>query len=251
MTVDNELHPLDERYIEAYGLREGGAIDDADGGTLRCPLCAGVLVPTHHQRRGHRYYKHRSEEDTARCPLTTTNYQLERFQIGTHVPDPHAARAHRAQFLFNWKRHFRIARHTAPALTLERFTALVKYADVMNLWAYPLLDQRDLPYVLLVLAGFMAEHRKGDVTTWTRFWFDGRIRSANDLWRSGAPEARLYRVIYRDAVRTPFPTSSEIIRWERIERVERIADITSRGVGRAEMRTFEQFLENDKAVQEE
>jgi hypothetical protein len=104
---------------------------------------------------------------------------------------------------------------------------------------------------MLVLAGFMAEHRKGDVTMWTRFWFDGRIRSAHDLWRSGAPEARLYRVIYRDAVRTPFPTSAEIIRWERVERVDRIADLPSRGVGRAEMRTFEQFLESDKAVEEE
>jgi hypothetical protein len=220
---------------------------------VRCPLCAGELVPTHHQRRGHRYFKHRFDDETARCPLTTANYQLERFDIGAHAPDidSQAARANRAQFLFNWKRHFRIARHTAPALTLERFTALVKYADVMNLWDYPLLDQRDLPYVLLVLAGFIAEHRKGDVTMWTRFWFDGRIRSANDLWRSGAPEPQLYRVIYRDAVRTPFPSGAEIVRWERVERVDRVADLASRGVGRADMRMFERFLEGDTAVEEE
>jgi hypothetical protein len=251
MTVDNEPHPLDERYIEAYGLRESAGGDSDAAMVLRCPLCAGELAPTHHQRRGHRYFKHRHEEETARCPLTTPHYQLERFEIGVRVPDPHAARAHRTQFLFNWKRHFRIARHTAPTLTLERFTALVKYADVMNLWGFPLLDQRDLPYVLLVLAGFIAEHRKGDVTMWTRFWFGGRVRSASDLWRSGAPEPQLYRVIYRDAVRTPFPTGAEIVRWEKVERVERVADLKSRGVGRAEMRMFEQFLESDTVSEEE
>jgi hypothetical protein len=65
-------------------------------------------------------------------------------------------------------------------LTLTRVMSgsTVTYADVINLWGFPLLDHRDLPYVLLVLAGFIAEHRKGDVTTWTRFWFDGHVRSA-------------------------------------------------------------------------
>ncbi|MFC0693343.1 hypothetical protein [Paraburkholderia humisilvae] len=250
--MDNELHPLDERYIEAYGIREGNGSDDPGTGTVRCPLCGGELLPTHHQRRGHRYFKHRHEEQTARCPLTTPNYQLDRFEISLHTPDLNAVRMNRAQFLFNWKRHFRIARHMAPALTLERFIAVVKYADVMNLWGFPLLDQRDLPYVLLVLAGFIAEHRKGDVTMWTRFWFDGRVRSASDLWRSGGVrDPQLYRVVYRDVVRTPFPTGAEIVRWESVERVDRVADLASRGVGRADMRLFEKFLENDTAIEEE
>ena len=241
--MDNELHPLDERYIEAYGYRDGA--EQHELALLRCPLCFSELVPTHHQRRGHRYFKHRREEDAARCPLTTPSYQLERFAADTAVPDMQIAQAHRALFLSNWKRHYRIARHTAPSLTLERFMGLVKYADVMKLWAHPLLVQRDLPYVLLVLAGFIAEHRRGDVTTWTRFWFDGRVNAVGDLWRHGAQAARIYRVVYRDPMRTPFPTGAEIIRWERVERIERVADLSTPRVARMEMRLFDRFLESD------
>jgi hypothetical protein len=105
--------------------------------------------------------------------------------------------------------------------------------------------QRDLPYVLLVLAGFIAEHRRGDVTTWTRFWFDGRVNAVGDLWRNGAQAARIYRVVYRDPIRTPFPTGAEIIRWERVERIDRVADLSTPRADGTEMRLFDRFLESD------
>jgi hypothetical protein len=57
--------------------------------------------------------------------------------------------------------------------------------------------------------------------------------------------------LYRDAMRTPFPTGAEIVRWESVERVERVADLASRGVGRGDMRLFECFLEGDTATEEE
>ena len=38
------------------------------------------------------------------------------------------------------------------------------------------------------------------------------------------------------------------MRWEKIERVERVADLSARGVGRVELRQFDRFLESDRAI---
>ncbi|WP_323120590.1 hypothetical protein [Burkholderia alba] len=239
-----DLHPLDERYVEAYAVGSGIAPNGLPASPC-CPLCLGELVPTPHQRRGHRYFMHRREADAARCPLSTASYQPPEFAIGATRPDPLVAADQRAQFFRNWKRHFQIARHHAPALTIERFTCLIDYADVMNLWSCAALDQRDLPYVLLVLAGFIATHRKGETTVWLRFWFDGRVRTGADLWRPGGPRAGFFRLQYRDPVHTPFPTGADIVRWERIEHIDRIVDLPASGVGPAETRAFDRFLARD------
>lgn len=238
---DKGLHPLDERYIEAFAFR--GDLDVAGYGTplLRCPLCLGELVPTHRQRHGRRYFRHRVNADAVRCPLTTANYQPEEFVVRAPLWEPLIADTNRSRFLFSWKRHYRIARYVAPSLTLERFTGLIEYADVRNLWSHRQLDQRDLPYVLLVLAGFMAVRRKGEGTTWVRFWFDGRVRDAGDLWRPGVPAAQVFRVIYRDPVQTPFPTGAEVVRWERVERIDRLADVSGPDVSRADIHAFDVF----------
>jgi hypothetical protein len=50
--LDKGLHPLDERYVDEYALRDqAGAGVQGVQVTLRCPLCLGVLVQTHRQRR--------------------------------------------------------------------------------------------------------------------------------------------------------------------------------------------------------
>lgn len=245
--LDKGLHPLDERYVDEYALRDqAGAGVQGVQVTLRCPLCLGVLVQTHRQRRGFAYFRHLSDSDSARCPLATSNYQPDGLVVST-LSRPLVAQEQRARFLFNWKRHFRIARGMVPVLSLERFTELIEYADVLNLWSYAPLELKDVPYVLLVLAGFIAVRSGEEEMTWVRFWFDGRVRDVGDLWRTGAPAAQLFRLMYRDPLHTPFPTAAELLHWERVVRVERAQDIGRVAISRAEMRAFDRFMQRNAA----
>jgi hypothetical protein len=247
--LDKGLHPLDERYVDEYALR-----DEVSAGvqgvavSLRCPLCLGVLVQTHRQRRGYAYFRHLSDPDSARCPLATSSYQPDGLVVRA-LPQPLVAQEQRGRFLFNWKRHLRIARGMVPGLSLERFTELIEYADVLNLWSYSSLELKDVPYVLLVLAGFMAVRSGEEERTWVRFWFDGRVRDVGDLWRVGAPAAQLFRLVYRDPFHTPFPTAAELLHWERVVRIERARDIGGPAISRAEMRAFDRFVKRNAATQ--
>ncbi len=164
-----------------------------------------------------------------------------------HARDP-VEREHRTRFLEHWQRHYRIAKAEAPFLDIERFTRLIAYADVVNLWSYPQLDEHDIPYVLLVMAGFMTVHRKGAETTRERFWFEGNVRRAEDLWKTGRKaRARLFKIVYRDPSRTPFPVGADVLRWQLVERVSRVADAGAPRVSRPEIREFELFMERHEA----
>jgi hypothetical protein len=248
--MDNALHPLDERYIDAYAIRETTGTAAQGVSRLRCPFCLGELFLTHRQRRGYGYYKHTSDEDGARCPLTTTGYHQESL-VGRGPQGPQGLQfeqLHRTRFLTNWKRHFRIARSEVPSLTIARFTALIECADVLNLWSSARVDIRDLPYVLLVLGGFMVVRGEEEQKAWVRFLFDGNVRETADIWRPDAPVARLFRVTYRGALHTPFPTSAEIMHWEQVARIERLEDVTTPGVNREEKRAFDHFAQSNAAA---
>lgn len=243
--VDQGLHPLDERYIAAYALRGEPDASGHDGaGQFLCPLCLGELVLTHRRRRGFGYFRHDSEADASRCPLATTNYQLEGLRVG-EPQQPLVAKTHRARFLYNWKRHLRIARSVVPSLRVERFIELIEYADVLGLWSYSSCELADVPYVLLVLAGFIAVRDRNDERMWVRFWFDGHVRDMGDLWRADAPRARLFRLCYRTPVHTPYPTAAELLHWESVVQIERLSDLNEPGIGRADMRIFDHFLTAD------
>ncbi|GLU35590.1 zinc ribbon domain-containing protein [Trinickia caryophylli] len=232
------VHPLDERYVAAY------ARDEVSGdGLVRCPLCGAPLVPSRRHRAGHRYYRHASGADDERCPLTTPSYQPEGIAVGRPY-DPEVGPVQRARFVRLWRRHYRMARASAPGLTLERFSELVALADVLNLWSYPSLDQRDLPYVLLAMAGFMAQRDERGEPVRVRFWFDWTVREVGQLWDAGrAAEPRLFRLVYRNPLHTPLPSGADLLHWEPVERAARLADIRTPVVARPELRAFARFLD--------
>jgi hypothetical protein len=249
------LHPLDERYINAYTLHSA-LHSEADSGAQTpisppaCPLCLGELVANPRRRAGFVNYRHKSGAHAEHCPLTTARYQPDDLMI-RGPRDPLSARRQRSRFLYRWKRHYRIARSAAPSLSIRRFTELIEYADVLNLWSYPRLAQRDLPYALLVLAGFVAARNERDELVWVRFWFDKSVSDMGDLWQEGAHPPRLFKVIYRKPLHTPFPTGAEILFWEPVVRAARRADAETSAVSRAEIRAFARYMEHSASVRSE
>lgn len=247
---DKTLHPLDERYVETYAFRApvAGAADAAASGAAAsgaarwCPLCGGELVPTHRQRHGRRYFRHQDAGDDARCPLTTPHYELAGLAVAQRG-GPAADFGHRTRFLAGWQAHYRRMQMLAPSLTLERFAILIQCADVLNLWSYRSLDERDLPHLLLVLAGFIRVPQADGGAYWIRFWFDARIEDVGDLWTPAGQAAQLFRVHYREPADTPFPSAEAINSWESILRQTRVAATSLPPVGPVESRTFARLLD--------
>ncbi|WP_176154516.1 hypothetical protein [Burkholderia vietnamiensis] len=116
-----------------------------------CPLCFGALEPL---PGAGGYARHRSARCSAQCVLTTRQYQPDELAI-RRSSDVEVAARHRERFVARWACHYASMRHVWPALTIERFIAVIACADVADLWSYRMLRDDDLAAVLLVLAGFM------------------------------------------------------------------------------------------------
>ncbi|HTJ95094.1 MAG TPA: hypothetical protein VL424_18525 [Pararobbsia sp.] len=242
------MHPLDEYYIDTYAQTEE-PVGPIDAPVIRCPMCGHELVIAYRRVGRRRYFKHADSRDDARCPLTTSSYQPEHNWIGRPF-DPKTGPRVRARFLRLWQRHLQVMRHEAPGLSLRRLIELIAHADVVNVWSYPGMTEHHVPYVLLVLAGYLPYPDPKTTSMRVRFWFGDMARDLTDLWHEdGRVSARLFRVIYRPPGRTPLPVADDILRWEEVSMVERVADLAPARISRPEQRAFTRFLEDDRRKQ--
>ncbi|CAB3755265.1 hypothetical protein [Paraburkholderia humisilvae] len=231
---------LDDLNAGAYGFHVVGAhYGIGDKASLYCPVCFGELVPVADDAG--RRFRHFVAQDEARCPLSTLSYQPD--VPGVHRRrDVALEREQRGVFIENWQRHFQVMRRAAPSLTVRRFIYLVGYADVMNLWSYPALEQHDLPYVLLTLAQFMRAGAMGGRPVWVRFCFDATVRDVGDLWTHRGPQARFFKMMYNAPRETPFPTSRQLIHYETVRRDTSFLETPPPWMKRADVKEFQRFV---------
>lgn len=247
--LDSAQHPLAQRSstadpaVDPY-LSTGEPFSGKHGPSAQqyawCPVCLGELTATPDKGADARHFKHRFAQDEARCPLSTASYQPEGLRVGLQR-DAEAERRHRKAFVDLWSYHYAAMKQLAPSLTMQRFTRLVEYADVLNLWSYRELDQRDLPYVLLALADFMIEHGRGPLT-WVRFCFDARVRDVGDLWVPGGRDVQFFRMQYREPSATPFPTAKQLQNWEAVPRSASFLDEPAPRLNVIDVQMFRRFL---------
>jgi hypothetical protein len=209
-----------------------------------CPVCQAELAPVPGDETVAHRFRHALRDDEARCPLTTLSYQPEGMTI-RHMRDVGHESVQRGIFIANWVRHYRAMRQIAAPLTVRRLTQLIECADVANLWSYPGMAQHDVPYVLLVLAGFIRDQGPQGETQWLRFCFDGTVRDVGDLWREGGRAGRsplLFRMVYRHPGETPYPTSRELMHFRVVERDWSFLEGPDPRALRSDARAFERFL---------
>ncbi|GAB2874541.1 hypothetical protein GCM10027093_07520 [Paraburkholderia jirisanensis] len=231
-------HAFDDGSIGADGFVVVGArYGLGPGAGPHCPVCFGELTPV--AGSGGRF-RHRDEDDEARCALSTHSYQPEAPRL-RRMREPVLEREQRSVFIENWPRHFQAMRRAAPTMTVRRFSYLVGYADVMNLWSYPALEQHDLPYVLLTQAQFMRAGAMGGKPVWVRFCFDATVRDVGDLWTQQGSHARFFRMMYSAPRDTPFPTSKELIHYETVRRDTSFLETAPPWIKRADVKEFERF----------
>ena len=170
--------------------------------------------------------------------------------------------SHRQHFIGRWEHHYAAVRRLLSSLTVRRFTTLIAYADVLNLWSYPSLRQDDVAVVLLVLAGFMRlpdVAEAADGARWARFWFDASVYDVDDLWKLRPAPPKLFRVEYREPDVTPFPTGEQVLRWTaaELELVDQTIgvslgadgqDTSASGLRREDVLEFERFAARDRGA---
>lgn len=243
--LDSARHPLAERSSAVDPYETTGEPSSGKPGTgtqqyAWCPVCRGELTATPDRGADARHFKHRFAQDEARCPLSTASYQPEGLSV-SHAREADVERRHRKAFIDHWSHHYAEMKQLAPSLTVQRFTRLVEYADVLNLWSYRNLDQRDLPCVLLALADFMIEHGRGALT-WVRFCFDARVHEVGDLWAPGGRDVQFFRMRYREPSATPFPTAKQLQSWEAVSRSTSFLDEPAPRLNVIDVQVFRRFL---------
>lgn len=207
----------------------------------QCPVCLGELAAVPDEEMAAHRFRHAAADDEARCSLTTPLYQPQEMTV-RHMRDAGRERLQRGAFVRNWLRHYCVMRQLAPSLTVRRLALLIDCADVANLWSYEALAQRDLPYVLLVLAGFIRHQGAQGEPLWLRFCFDGSVHDAADLWRGDRMPPGLFRMVYRQPAGTPFPTSRELMYFRKVGRNWRFLDGPAPRILRSDARQFQRML---------
>ncbi|MGF6304852.1 hypothetical protein [Paraburkholderia sp. WC7.3d] len=229
-----------QTYLAA--LVAAGATDV--GPLTRCPLCQSDLAPARGARHaagaaGHLRHKHRTND--AGCVLTTSAYQPKEL-VAQERRDVIVGGRHREHFIGRWTHHYVAARRLLPSLTVQRFATVIAYADVLNLWSCAVLQQEDVPVVLLVLAGFMRLPNDANGAAWVRFWFDTSVQEVEDLWKPRPVPPRLFQVAYREPEFTPFPTGMQVLYWNEVASRPGWLDGPAPELSPAEMAEFRRFV---------
>ncbi len=207
------LHPLDQRRVTVDEfLQDARAPDAMSRATALCPLCGeDVYVARLHDRAHTQQFSHVAGE-RARCPLVNSRLHDMTF-MSIYCHDEERTRRQRGAFIGHWRHHLMAIRQHAPVFSVQRFTQVIEYADVLHLWSCPTLVQEDVPYILLTLASFIAEMPGTAHPTWLRFVFDASVREAIDLRKPGRTPPRFFRLHYRSSFTSMFPDARHLLEW--------------------------------------
>jgi hypothetical protein len=244
--LDYGLHPFDARTltIEEY-LQEFGLDDEAMRLAPRCPVCGGELYVMQIHDRAHRKQFVHIAGVHALCPLVNDTLNTTPF-VASRNPDLIQEKSQRSEFVSNWRLHLQVMRELVPAISVVRLTRLIEHADVLHLWSCPGLRQEDIPYILLVLAEFIAENPGAQHPAWFRFWFDWSVSEVADLRHPGQRLPQLFRFRYRPSRRSMFPSARHLLEWQQIPMT---GDFLSRALPRLlgwEIESFDEFIARER-----
>lgn len=205
--LEYALHPVEDRLIH---VDDHCRADPLQRQWARCPLCHEALqVLQLRDRTRTRRFVHLAG-DYARCPLVDDALPNPlMLQVGPPLNE--RARQLRVKFFTNWRKHLHAIRQVVSAFGVTRFMRAVEHADVLKVWAWPSLAQRDIPYILLVLADYIAAPRGERHGAWSRFWFDGSVQRVEDLSKPRGKLPRLFRLRYKPPRKMMFPNSRHLI----------------------------------------
>jgi hypothetical protein len=116
-------------------------------------------------------------------------------------PDPERGVRMRADFFLGWEWHFALMQNlTDKALDIDDFISRIELADRHKLWSRRKLELWEIPYILLVWQEFRpiwsSSQQRWLRQDWLRFWFEGRVRTIDDLWIRTEGEFSIVKAYY-------------------------------------------------------
>ncbi|WP_244128412.1 hypothetical protein [Burkholderia gladioli] len=210
--LEYALHPVEDRLVH---VDEFCCDLPLLRGLARCPLCSGVLRVVQLRDRTHaRRFVH-AAGPFARCPLVSDAVPNP-LAVDVGPPLTERARQLRASFFAQWQRHLQTIRQTASAFNVTRFTGAIEHADVLKMWGWPTLAQRDIPYVMLVLTDFIAAPANEKQAAWLRFRFDASVQQIGDLGKPDRVMPRLFRLRYKRPRMSKYPSVRHLIDCQQV-----------------------------------
>ena len=154
------------------------------------------------------------------CPLKNSadcKYQFLREP----EDNPERAARLRTEFFAHWQHHYVLLKTYLDYLYAMDFIESIKDADRTSLWHRSHLSEWEIPYIFLVTRDWPPVESPARTLRreWLRFWFDGRVRTLDDLWIRREGPINLIRTTYRNPARKGPPRLKHVIRPERRHRV--------------------------------
>ncbi|AFL68853.1 hypothetical protein [Sulfurospirillum barnesii] len=183
------LHPFkNESITVTQYIAEFGAKLDAYGNKNlrlfpRCPACGNNMYTkgeTNPEVDG--VFSHQPNCNGF-CPLKESAGKCYEILLPIDE-DPYKTKALRSSFFKHWKFHYNLMKSYLKVLDIFDFIKLIKYADKNKIWSYRHIEEKQIPYIFLVLKEYPPVGNKNKLIRkdWLRFWFDSRVRTLEDLW---------------------------------------------------------------------
>lgn len=241
------LHPdtCEQLTVDAY-CRAFGHLSSASQPPALCPICGEcVELARAHDRAQTLHFTHPSRVAEP-CPLVSS-WVPETLAQASLPRDPAREQKARGEFLEKWAWHFHRVRELAPAYSIDRFTRGIEHADVLHIWACNTLEQSDIPYLFLALAGSMIAS-PDTPRIWFRFWFDMSVQSVSDLHGPRDMPARFYRLRYRNVQAGRFPETRHLTDWTEIAVTGDFLNDEAPRTMSAEVQKFQEFINRRSAT---
>ncbi|MFM0215471.1 hypothetical protein [Paraburkholderia caledonica] len=235
------LHHREERYVDAASYLDELQLSGVEEQMARCPFCRRQMMTVEDDDELGLQFFHRQHFSSSPCPLTTSAVQPP-VLFARGIPNLDVERHNRAAFLACWQTHFAVMTEQVKTLSIERFANLIAVADVLHLWSYKELEQKDIPFILLALAEAITDSTVAHEKMWVRFVFEGRIKAVSDLWAEPGMRAKLYRIQYRPRKNTTMPNARDIVICVEVERSSVSQDSRAVPVSEVDEALFERLL---------
>jgi hypothetical protein len=210
------LHPLEPRRISPreYIAEFGSKFDRIDDNErARCPACKHRLSTPGEDRAGLiTTFRHLPNKDHW-CIFKNASDFRYRLLPNSNL-DPIRGAQLRESFLQNWQKHFILMDWYAAYFDIVDFVERIQLADKEQLWSRPKLQEWEVPHILLVWQAVPPAYKKtGEVlrAEWLRFWFDGRIRTIDDLWIRTEGDFLLTRACYNTDRNAKRPDADDLV----------------------------------------
>lgn len=204
-----------QQYIQDFGskLDQNGAKRIRP--VLICPQCKVSLHTVGENNAGSTdaFFAHDpipKSQAKPYCELKDGGTKKYEGLTPTH-PDIQGGAALRQNFMNNWRKHWALIKTYVEYPDIFPFINAVKHLDSSKTWQHKGLREELVPYIILSLLEFAPPKGKAaNVRNITyRFWFDGTVRTYQDLWIRTTGDFSMIRASYHP----PANPKSKVLRF--------------------------------------